>query len=213
MKQYLRYSTAGTALAVVLLALGSARSVQAVEITGQQIAANEWTYDLTFAPLDNYSVFPEDTQSSNITTITLTGLFGVVGAAGPTSTDFPANGFIDVINLNWTPLVLNGGTEVQWTHVGPGTGNFDTEQHVFGFQVFANGARDGLVAVATSGMSRDTPNPLPDGSFNLDIIGSVAGPVVPEPATLALLGSALLLIGGIRLLQRRPGAFAIRENC
>jgi hypothetical protein len=207
------YSAVGTAQAVVLLTLGNAQSVQAVEFTGQQIAANEWTYDLAFAPLENYSVFPVVTQSSNITTITLTGLYGVVGAAGPTSTDFPANGFIDVINLNWTPHVLNGGTEVQWTHVGPGTGNFDTEKHVFGFQVFANGATDGLVAVATSGMSRDISDRLPDGSFNLDITGFVPGPVVPEPATLSLLGSAILSIGGMRMLKLRRRATPIGENC
>ena len=48
---------------------------------------------LTFAPLDNYSIFQPTT------TITLTGLFGVTTAAGPTSTDFP-QGNLDTTNLN-----------------------------------------------------------------------------------------------------------------
>jgi hypothetical protein len=179
---------------VILVILLVPLSARAVMITGQQTAANEWTYNLTFAPLDNYSIFQPTT------TITLTSLFGVVGAAGPTATDFPP--FQDVTNRNWTAEVLSGGTEVRWTHVGPGTGNFTTEKHIFGFRVFANGATDGLVSLATSGFSRDTTNPLPDGTFNLDIKGLVAGPVgpgsaVPEPGTLALvaLGLAGLAVG------------------
>lgn len=183
-------------LAMALIPLGTL----AVTVTGEQISSTAWTYTLTFAPLDNYSIFQANT------TITLDGLFGVTGAAGPTSTDFP-NPFIDGINLDWTAAVLNGGTEVQWTHVGPGTGNFNTEQNVFGFQVSASGAMDGLVSLATSGFSRDDDNPLPDGKFNLDISGTLDGPVaVPEPGFFALFGIAiagLAIFGKCSLLRSR----------
>jgi len=179
------------ALALVLSPL----CIGAATITGQQISTTEWSYTLTFAPLDNYSIFQSDT------TITLTGLFGVTSAGGPTSTDFPST-FIDSINKNWTANVLNGGTEVQWTHHGPGTGNFGSEQHVFGFLVFASGASDGLVSLTTSGFSRDVSNPLPGGGFNLDVTGQVAGPVgVPDS------GSSLTLlalgISGLAFFTKR----------
>ncbi len=142
--------------------------------TGTQTGPNQWTYTLTFAPLVNYSVFPVATQSTNLTTITLTGLFGVTGAAGPTSTDFPSS--LNSINLNWSAAVLNGGTEVVFTHVGPGTGNFTDFRHAFGFTINASGAVNGTAPLATSGFSRDTTNPLPDGTFKLDITGTTDGP-------------------------------------
>jgi hypothetical protein len=72
-------------------------------------------------------------------------------------------------------------------HIGAGTGNSTDERHIFGFRVFANGATNGVVSLAMSGFSRDTNNPLPDGTFGVDIRGSVAGPVCwhhsPEPWT------------------------------
>ena len=188
------------ALALVLVSCAS----WAVTVTGQQTAPMEWTYILTFAPLDNYSIFQDNT------TITLDGLFGVTGASGPTSTDFPSP-YIDEINRDWTAQVLNGGTGVQWTHFGPGTGNFPTEQHVFGFQVFASGAIDGLVYLTTSGFSRDISDPLPDGTFNLDITGMVDGPVVvPEPKALSLFGVGVtcLALFGKRSFLRRAAVFA-----
>jgi hypothetical protein len=178
-------------LGLLLIPLG----MRAVSLTGAQTAPSQWTYTLTFAPLDNYSIFQPNT------TITLTNLFGVTNAAGPTSTDFPSP-YIDQVNTNWTAEVLHGGTEVRWTHVGGGTGNFSTEQNVFGFRVFANGAADGLVSLATSGFSRDKNNPLPDGLFNLDITGLVAGPVhaanapptvTCPPATVVECGTEALL--------------------
>ena len=178
-------------LSALTIALAfSAGQALAVSINGSQVAPNEWAYDLTFAPLDNYSIFQPNT------TITLTGLFGVTSATGPTSTDFP-NSFINTLNLAWVAKVLGGGTTVQWTHMGPGTGNFSTVQHIFGFDVFASGAQNGLVSLTTSGFSRDTTNPLPGGSFNLDIAGVVAGPVasVPEPETYAMLLAGLGLMG------------------
>src|SRR4029077_14753964 len=114
--------------------------------TGAQTGPDQWTYTLTFARLVNYSIF------QNVTTITLTGLFGVTGATGPTSTDFPP-GLLDTVNLDWSGAVLNGGTEVVFTHGGPGTGNFNDFRHAFGFTIDASGAVNGLVSLATSGFS------------------------------------------------------------
>lgn len=176
-------------LSSLLLLPGTA---SAVSITGSQTAPTEWTYDLTFAPLDNYSIFQDNT------TITLTGLFGVTSATGPTSTDFvPTGGYHDLINLDWSAQVLNAGTTVQWTHIGAGTGNFNNELHIFGFRVFATGAQNGVVSLATDGFSRDINNPLPNGTFDLDIVSRVAGPVaaVPEPETYAMLLAGLGLLG------------------
>ena len=180
-------------LPIVLLGLAVSPLSQAVEFTGSQTASGTWTYNLTYNPLDNYSVFPEATQSSNLTTITLTGLFGVTGASGPSSTTFEP--WLNTLNLNWSAEVLNGGTAVRWTHVGPGTGNFGINQYVYGFQVFAAGAVSGWASVATDGFSTDTNN----GGFDRDITGRVLGPVaaVPEPETWALLMAGLGLMGGI----------------
>ncbi len=55
----------------------------------------------------------------------------------------------------------------------------------------------------TDGFTRDVSNPLPDGSFELDISSDVLGPVagaaaVPEPATGLLIGSGLLWAFGKR---------------
>jgi len=152
--------------------------------TATQTGPTQWTYTLTFAPLVNYSVFPVATYPTNLTTITLTGLFGVTSAAGPTSTDFPSSGGagdLNVINLNWTAAVLNGGTEVVFTHVGPGTGNFGDFRHAFGFTINASGAVNGTAPLATSGFTRDTSNVLPDGTFNLDITDTTDGPTQPPP--------------------------------
>jgi hypothetical protein len=147
------------------------------EFTGAQTGPNEWTYTLKFARLVNYSIFPEATYTTNLTTITITGLFGVFGAAGPTSTDFP--GSLNTVNLKWSASVLDGGTKVVYTHVGPGTGNFPDLRHAFGFTIHASGATNGTVSLVTSGFSRDTSHSLPDGTFNLDITGTTNGPVNP----------------------------------
>jgi hypothetical protein len=155
---------------------------------GSQTGPTLWTYTLTYDPLDNYSIFQPYT-----TTITLTGLFGVTGATPPTSTDF-VEPWINSVNLNWTPSVSAGGTEVVWTHDGPGTGNFGVPMGVYGFTISATAAVDGTVPVATEGFSRDMTNPLPNGTFDVDFTGATHGPVanpIPEPATLLLFGSGL----------------------
>jgi hypothetical protein len=148
------------------------------EFTGAQTGPNEWTYTLKFVRLVNYSVFPVATSKTNLTTITVTGLFGVFAAAGPTSTDFPGN--LNTVNLDWSASVLDGGTKVVYTHVGPGTGNFSDLRHAFGFTIHASGAANGTVALVTSGFSRDTSRSLADGTFNLDIKGTTNGPVNPR---------------------------------
>ncbi len=45
-------------LSVLTIVLAfSAGQALAVSINGSQVAPNEWAYDLTFVPLDNYSIF------------------------------------------------------------------------------------------------------------------------------------------------------------
>jgi hypothetical protein len=75
------------------------------EFTGAQTGPNERTYRLKFARLVNYSVFPEATYRTNLTTITVTGLFGVFAAGGPSSTDFP--GSLNTVNLDSSASVLD----------------------------------------------------------------------------------------------------------
>jgi hypothetical protein len=112
-----------------------------------------------------------------LTTITVTGLFGVFAAGGPTSTDFL--GSLDTVNLDWSASMLDGGTKVVYTHVGPGTENFSDLRHAFGFTIHASGAANGTVLLVTSGFSRDTSQSLADVSFNLDIKRTTNGPVNP----------------------------------
>jgi hypothetical protein len=113
---------------------------------------------------------------------------------------------LNLINLAWTPEVLGGGTSVVWTHLGPGSGNFGILLHAFGFRIVAPGADYGEVAVVTDGFSRDTSQPLPDGSFDRDISTTAFGPVltpVPEPSTVLLVGPAVLYLWRFRHRQRR----------
>jgi PEP-CTERM motif len=190
------FRATSVALAVVLM---SPATSEAVSFTLSSVVGDNWSYTLTYDPLDNYSIFQPST------TINVTGLSGVTSALGPTSTDFdPPGGFLDTINLDWTPAVLAGGTAVSWTHIGSGTGNFGEPKHVFGFTIIAPGAQTGLAALSTDGFERDTTNPLPDGTFDLDISTEVLGPTasaVPEPATGFLIGSGVLCL--LRLQRRR----------
>jgi hypothetical protein len=201
-------------LLIPTVLLASAWQAQAVHWTLSQAGPPTWTYTLQFDPEDNYSIY----QSS--TTITMSGLYGVTAAGAPTSTDFP-NPAINTLNLAWTPQVLNNGTTVVWTHVGGGTGNFPTTQHVFGFSITAAGAQNGTVSYATSGMSRDAGS-IPEGGTppagaSLDISGTIAGPsatggtvtTVPaaSPLTITLTCVALALAGGYQLRNRIHGGF------
>ena len=193
------FASSVTTLTVLMTAAVS----EAVSLSLSSVGGGVWTYILTYDPLDNYSIFQPST------TITLSGLSGVTNAAGPTSTDFdPSGGPLDLINLDWTPAVLAGGTAVSWTHIGAGTGNFPEAKHVFGFTIVAPGAQTGPVALVTDGFSRDTSNPLPDGSFDLDISTEALGPAaaaVPEPTTGLLLGSGLLWALRSRKRSRTSG--------
>ncbi len=58
-------------------------------------------------------------------------------------------------------------------------------------------------------------NSNPDNFINGDLFSNVATvtATVPEPAPLTLLVSAVLVIGGTRLRQRRRLALAVQENC
>jgi len=149
--------------AAVVLASLLAAQASALTFTSSQAGPTTWVYDVTFAPLDNYSLF------QNVTTLTMTGLSGVTSASGPTSTDFDGN--LNSVNLAWTAQVLNGGTTVVWSHNGPGTGSPATVRHIYGFSVAAPGAQNGVVSFQTSGF-------VSSGSFNtfIDISGTLPGP-------------------------------------
>jgi len=156
-------------------------AASAVTFTGSQTAPGEWTYTLTFESIDNYSIFQPQTR------IILSGLSGVTSATAPTSTEFPDG--LNAINLAWTPVVLNGGTVVQWTHQGSGTGNIGGNTRVFGFKVFAAGATSGPVAVVTDGVSRDTGNLL-NGKHELDIHSTTVGPRAANLARILPVGGS-----------------------
>lgn len=179
---------------VALFALAISPLAQAVQFIGNQTAPGVWTYDLIYNPNDNYSIYPVASQATNLTTITLTGLFGVTSATGPQSTSY-TNSYANTLNLAWAPQVLNGGTTVQWTHTGPGTGNFDTDMFVYGFRIYATGAIDGQAYMVTNGFSKDTHL----GGADVDIAAGISGPVaaVPESETYAMFLAGLGLMGAI----------------
>jgi hypothetical protein len=179
--------------AAALLLTGHAA---AVEFTLSSVTADTWTYTLTYNPLDNYAIL------TDTATLTLSGLQGVTAASGPTSTDYtPTGGFLDLTNLDWTAEVLGGGTEVVWTHVGSGTGNFGEDKHVFGFSVTAPGASTGIATFATTGFSTDTSN----GSLDRNISIQVEGPVgaIPEPDIYALMFGGLGALGWVGRRRRK----------
>ncbi len=106
---------------------------------------------------------------------------------------------LDTTNLAWTPNILNGGTEVVWSHDGYyGTGNFGTAMHVFGFTITAPGAADGTVSIATRGFGVDGQPPITSRDISTTVDGPVAAAGVPEPATVALAAIGLALVFGCR---------------
>lgn len=179
--------------AVMAAGLLCAAPSHAVQFTLSDQTADTWTYTLTYDPQDNYAV----NGAPETATIRLSGLTGVTAASGPTSTDYEDT-WLDQVNRNWTPSVLNGGTEVVWTHIGAGTGNFPDAKHVYGFSVVAPGASSGVVQVATTGFTTDYSN----GYLPRDISTTVAGPV-PEPATLAMMLAGVAVVGGLARRQRK----------
>ena len=147
--------------------------VQAASFVGTQTGPNEWTYTLTYDPQDNYGIAACGAPQA---TVTLSGLIGVVSATAPVSTDFD-DPDINAINLAWAPQVLNGGTVVRWTHIGPGTGNWDIPKHVFGFKVITSTAPgSGVVNTASDGFSVDDA-PL---CVDRDFVATTIGPAAPD---------------------------------
>ena len=157
-RQFVRPLRAGWILAFLVFAAAPAH---AASFVGTQTGPNEWTYALTYHPLDNYAVCP---APGNVATITLSGLRGVASATPPTSLSEE----LSPINLAWVPQVSGGGTVVTWTHQGAGTGNFGVATHVFGFKVIT-------ATPAVNG----TVNATSDG-FSIDV--SVTGPCPVQPA-------------------------------
>lgn len=181
------------ALVAAGLVLSGAQSAHAVGFSLAQQSGDTWTYTLTYDPLDNYAIPGVEDRA----TIRLSGLSGVVAATGPTSTDYD-NAHGNDINLRWTAEVLNGGTEVLWTHIGPGTGNYEVPLHVFGFSVIAPGQVSGEGLFQTTGFSTD----IDRGLIDRDVLGAVTVPV-PEPATWALVFSGLLMAGAASRRRRQ----------
>lgn len=167
------------------LLLTFAWQARAVHFTLASAGPPTWTYTLTYDPLDNYNVI------TSPTTITLSGLTGVTAAGVPTSTDFPPA--LNASELMWTATVSNGGTTVTWTNTGPGTGNFPTPQHVFGFTVTAPGAPNGTASFVTNGIALNTP------PTSRDISGTVAGPSPNTTAGVPVMSPAAFLLTMIGL--------------
>ena len=165
-----------------------APAAQAASFVGTQTGPTEWTYTLTYDPLDNYAVCP---PPGDVARIRLTGLSGVVSATAPTSlSQEPAPG-LSPGNLEWIPEVSHGGTVVTWTKQGPGTGNFGVPMQVFGFKVLtATPVANGTVRAASDGFSVDVSvtgpcpvQPQDDRDFSMTTSGPVAPaftPVVDE---------------------------------
>ena len=179
---YLTLSRAALALPALLFAL----TVPARAVTFTLVSAGPptWTYNLTFLPEDNCDI---DTSP---TTITMTGLTGVTGAGGPTSTDFPA-GSLTTNNLNWTPTFTS--TSVTWTNPTCGSGNFAVAKTVFGFTITAPTAPNGSASFATHGFQVDGHGAV------VDAAGSIAGPSTAAPAHAPVLSPTALLITMIGL--------------
>ncbi len=183
-------------------ALCAAPAAHALDFQLVSHLGDDWTYTLTYDP--NNNMWWE--ENGNIhSQIRLSGLYGVIGVTGPTSTDFPSP--INEGQLLWDGSVSFGGQVVDFTMNSEdvGTGNFASQKHVFGFTLTAPNA------VETDKISLDT-NGFYDGHSleDRDVHKLINGPgapalPVPEPATWALLafGTAALAVG---LRHRKPGA-------
>ncbi len=156
---------------------------QAVTFTLVSAGPPTWTYNLTFAPLDNCDI---DTSP---TTITMTGLSGVTGAAGPTSSDFA--GALDTSNRNWTPAFTS--TSVTWTNPTCGSGNFPVPKTVYGFTITAPSVSSGLASFATHGFQVDGHGAVVDAS------GSIAGPSTTTSGAVPVMSPVAFLITMIGL--------------
>lgn len=180
-----RRMTLAVAFAATVASLALASSAGAALFGGAQTGPSEWTYELTYEPLDNYAVCP---APGNVATITLSGLSGVVAAGAPTATDFDHGSSLDAVNLRWTPRVSTDGTSVTWTHVGPGTGNFPVAKHVYGFTVRTAGpAPSAQVHAETAGFSVDAGcpvQPAADRNFAGTTQGPHGTPTPPPPLLL-----------------------------
>jgi hypothetical protein len=169
---------------VPVLLLAFAWQAPAITFTLASAGPPVWTYTLTYGPYENYTGAP--------TTITLNGLTGVTAAGIPTSTDFIPS--FNASQLMWTATVSNGGTTVTWTNLGPGTGNFTTPLHVFGFTVTAPGAPNGSAPFVTSGFVNERINP----PTSVDTSGAVAGPST-APLSVPVMSPAAFLLTMIGL--------------
>ena len=191
------------ALLVLTVLLVCASPCYAVHWISTQAGPTTWTYTLQYDPFDNMN----QTQSS--TTITMTGLFGVTAATGPTATTFP--GVIGTNMLNWVPQVLNGGTTVVWTNSSGGTGNFGSVQTVSGFTITAASAFNNNVSFATNGFVLDQPS-----HPSLDVSGTVAGPaatsVVNPPSAAGAPAATTLTLAIMGIGLAFAGAYAVRSR-
>jgi len=190
--------------------LAYASPALAVQFTLESHVGDVWTYTLTYDPLENYN---QPDTGGVPTTITLSGLGGVTDAGAPTSTDFdPPGGNLDLENLHWQPIVLDGGTRVVWTNdgslpSGSGTGNFGSAKHAYGFTIVSS-ADLGSVQLDTDGFGIE-------GGADTDVVGGATTGPAPEPGAAASAGAALLgLLGrGVvrRSARRRRAAAAPRR--
>jgi hypothetical protein len=189
----------GSALALM------ASQAQALDFQLASHVGDAWSYTLTYVDYENMS----DVYSGIPPTITLSGLYGVTGVTGPTSTDFGP--FIEASQLQWFGTVLDGGTKVVFTiPTGTGTGNFSDERHVFGFTLIAPDTMEGDVDVVTTGFFYEGPiDEIDHESRDISkVIRGPVGPAVPEPAIWAMMIGGFALAGGALRRHRASVQFA-----
>jgi hypothetical protein len=102
----------------------------------------------------------------------------------------------------------------QWLSSPHGANNFD----VIDMATDASYTTPVFLAAGAMDYEVDTyliDNSNPDNFINGDLFSDVATVTasVPEPAPLTLLVSAVLVVGGTRLLKRSREALAVQDNC